>query len=70
MIKGRKIKAVRALTQKEMANLGWDRVRVLPVGIVLDDGTVLVASRDEEGNGPGAMFGFGKQGDFLLAVTR
>lgn len=27
-----------------------------PAALVLDDGTEVIASRDEEGNGPGALF--------------
>jgi len=34
----------------------------VPTALVLENGTVLYPSRDEEGNGPGAMFGRTKAG--------
>lgn len=41
-----------------------------PVAVVFDDGTVLYASTDSEGNGPGALFGYGPDGEgFTLAPT-
>lgn len=38
--------------------------------LVLDDGTKLYASRDSEGNGPGALFGVSPKGEhFILMET-
>ena len=56
-IVGRKIVAVRPMKNLEQIVAGWDRWDNVPTAIVLDDGTVLFASRDEEGNGPGEIFG-------------
>lgn len=52
---GRTIVQVRALTKEEMAEADWHSWGPVPV-IILDDGTEIVASQDEEGNGPGALF--------------
>ena len=54
MTEGRKIKAMRPMTQQEFEEEGWDRGTT---AIELDDGTVLYPSQDPEGNGPGALFG-------------
>jgi hypothetical protein len=51
---GLKIVGVRKLTKKEIKAEGWDGTTM---AIVLSDGTLLYASRDEEGNGPGQIFG-------------
>ena len=53
---GRRIVAVRAMTKDELEAEGWLPDEAVPV-LVLDDGSVLFPSRDEEGNGPGALFG-------------
>lgn len=52
---GKTVKAVRPMTKKELNGEGWDG-RAGAV-IEFDDGTLIYASRDEEGNGPGALFG-------------
>lgn len=50
---GRTIVGTRTLTQDELDYLDWyGHVEVL----ILDDGTELVASKDPEGNGPGALW--------------
>lgn len=53
---GQKIAAVRNMTAQEAESEGWDP-RQLPVVIQLANGTLLYPSRDEEGNGPGVVFG-------------
>lgn len=61
---GKTIKAVRPMTAYEISEEGWDSGGM---AIVLSDGTRLFASCDEEGNGPGAMFGVDAGGEqFLL----
>jgi hypothetical protein len=57
MLVGRTIKAVRWMTDAEVASEAWDDHPGHHTAIELDDGTVLYASRDDEGNGPGTMFG-------------
>ena len=55
---GQKIVAIRKLTKKELKDEGWEVGRFgLPLVIVLEDGSKLYASQDEEGNGPGVLFG-------------
>ena len=51
---GRKIADVRPMTLKEMDGCGIEQGEEC-IGIVLDNGTILLAMRDEEGNGPGAL---------------
>ena len=53
---GRRIVEVRAMSTRELEAEGWPPDETVPV-LVLDDGTILFPSRDEEGNGPGALFG-------------
>lgn len=55
---GRKVVDVRAMTQAEAKEEGWDiDLGNPPIVVVFDDGTKLYASADEEGNGAGALFG-------------
>ena len=51
---GKRIIEVRPMTASEMEAEGWDRP---PTVLVLDDGSRLYPSRDDEGNGPGTIFG-------------
>lgn len=55
---GSKIEAIRDMTVKEMEREGWEDSPRKPPVIVLSNGTILYPSRDPEGNGPGALFGF------------
>ena len=51
---GQRIVGARKATPKEIALFGWDyRAYVL----VLENGNLITASQDEEGNGPGVLFG-------------
>jgi hypothetical protein len=52
---GRCIVAVRPMTKAELAREGWEEACI---AVVLDNGTLLYPSRDDEGNAPGALFGF------------
>jgi hypothetical protein len=60
---GRTIKEIRPMTDSELKNEGWatDHHGV-PAIIVLDNGDRIYASRDDEGNGPGALFGMDAKG--------
>lgn len=51
---GRTIVAIRPMTAKEQEDFYWDSRYPIPV-IVLDDGSLLIASQDEEMNGPGEL---------------
>jgi len=46
---------MRNMTKAELKREGWDGKCIC---LELDDGTILYPSRDEEGNGPGALFGY------------
>jgi hypothetical protein len=68
---GRRIVEVRAMSMRELEAEGWPPDETVPV-LVLDNGAILFPSRDEEGNGPGALFGATarKQGFRVLAPER
>ena len=53
-LKDRKIVAVRYMTKEEAEDVGWN---CRPVVMLLDNETILFCSADEEGNGPGVIFG-------------
>ena len=63
---GRTITAVRSLSPAELRAEMWDRS---PIVLVLDDGTILLPSRDEEGNGPGALFSITPAGKSYIHVV-
>jgi hypothetical protein len=52
---GKKIKAIRKMTDMDMEAAGWDpdEVTTVPVLIELDNGVVIYAQTDEENNGAG-----------------
>lgn len=52
LLKGRRIAGVRYLTATEAEGYAWHARGLV---IFLDNGTQLVASADDEGNGPGAI---------------
>ena len=52
-LKGRKIVEARYLDDSEMQDMGWDRSALV---LYLDDGQRLIASSDNKGNAPGALF--------------
>ena len=58
------------MTKEELDVEGWETGRHTPptvLVLVLDDGTKLYPSQDEEGNGPGALFGINPDGEnFML----
>jgi hypothetical protein len=59
---GKKIKAI--VNMPELAKeFGWDHT---PTVIVLDDGTLLFASRDEEGNDSGELYFKQKDGNIFM----
>lgn len=56
---GLRIANVRPMTLAEMDAEGWSPgyMSSTPMVFVLSDGTLIYASRDSEGNGPGVLFG-------------
>lgn len=67
MLDGKVVKTVRPMTNNEMHQEGWDCHR--PLLIEFTDGTLIYASCDEEGNGPGALFARDAEGAFFLQVS-
>lgn len=63
---GRKIVQVRYMSQEEADDLGWGS---RPVVIQLDDGNLVFASCDDEGNDGGALF-TNNQANPVLPVMR
>jgi hypothetical protein len=59
---GRKITGVHLMDADEQAACGWDRAALV---IQLDNHTVIFPSQDDEGNGPGALFGQTLKGESL-----
>ena len=66
---GCRIVEVRAMSARELAAEGWDGDETVPV-LVLDNGSILFPSRDEEGNGPGALFGTSPRGGFHVSASK
>lgn len=69
-ITGRRITAIRPMTSKELADECWRERHTKPIAIVLDDGTIIYAARDEEGNGPGALFGRLANGEHITVAAK
>ena len=55
----RKIVDARQLTKKEVDEEGWNRSTT---ALILDDGTLIYPSQDDEGNDAGALFGKTRSG--------
>jgi hypothetical protein len=53
---GARVVEVRRLSTRELAREGWPTDEHV-LALAFDNGLVVYASRDDEGNGPGAMFG-------------
>jgi hypothetical protein len=62
---GQKIVGVRELTIHEANNAGWP-AGSYAIALVLSDGSIIYASRDYEGNGPGALFGNLRTGESFV----
>ena len=65
-LEGARIVKIREMTRKEATNEGWDLGKDGCRALELSNGTVLYASRDYEGNGPGALFFYNKEGAFCV----
>lgn len=56
-IEGKTIVAVRSMTKQEIESEYWQHSKHNAIVIELSDGSIIYPSCDEEGNGPGALFG-------------
>jgi hypothetical protein len=54
---GRTVRQIRQMTPKELEREGWDDIHKNTRVIVFTDGSLIYASQDAEGNGPGVLFG-------------
>ena len=59
---GQKIVEVSPAKDEHFDVIGWDEEAENYVAIYLENGAVLLASRDEEGNGPGEIFCLTRKG--------
>tara|TARA_R100000808_G_scaffold7070_1_gene20802 strand:- start:17416 stop:17682 length:267 start_codon:yes stop_codon:yes gene_type:complete len=59
---GKTVRSVSYATEEETESLGW-HARTLV--IEFDDGTLIFPSQDDEGNGPGTLFGNDPDGECL-----
>ena len=65
---GQKIVSIDMMSDKDLSKEGWDGGGEVSAVLTLEDGTRLYASRDYEGNGPGAIFGTNKNGKDMFVV--
>ena len=65
---GRKIVDVISLNKKVIEKEGWDNSPYNSVCLVLDDGSIIYPSQDEEGNGPGCFFAMDKEMDTAFYI--
>jgi hypothetical protein len=55
LIIGTAVVRIRKMTKEELEREGWNEPSM---AVELSSGAIIYASRDEEGNGPGALFGW------------
>jgi len=67
---GKKVKEIRPMTDAELKEEGWDGCSESAPVLVFEDGTRIFPSRDNEGNGPGALFGKGSDGAGLHLLPK
>lgn len=65
---GRKIVDVIALSKDIVEAEGWEDSPYSCIGLLLDDGNIIYPSQDEEGNGPGALFGKNVKEDISVFI--
>ena len=66
LLVGATVKKIRPMTKKELEGQFWDADRPTTV-VEFTNGVKIFASRDDEGNGAGCMFGeFKKQGFYVM----
>ena len=69
-IVGQTIRAIRPLSESEITREGWDIWNNTDTCMVieLESGMIIYPSRDEEGNGPGCLFGIDPDGVAIYVV--
>ena len=63
---GRTIVGIRSLRKDELYAVGWEASSTPAMAIELDDGTWVVASRDQERNGPGVFVVLDEDESYLI----
>lgn len=66
---GKKIVKVRPMTTEEAENQGWSDTPRFATVLVLSDKSLLFASQDDEGNGPGTLFGEQSNGEQFCLIS-
>lgn len=66
---GKTITSVRPMTREEMEEYGWEDCRFPPAIIILNDGSKLLPSKDEERLDPGVFFIEDSSGTAFELVT-
>lgn len=67
---GQQIVEIREMTKEEAKEQGWDYClpHQLPPVLILEDGTRIFPSQDDEGNGPGKLFGILPNGENVHVI--
>jgi len=65
LLVGKKIKKVQWMTQEDAEHIGWYK---RPLLLILDDGSIIYAQMDDEGNDGGAMYVQTKDKGHVLPV--
>lgn len=65
---GKTVKSIRTMTAEEKEREGWEDEFRSSIVLEFDDGSTIYASRDEEGNGPGALFGTTAEGQTVYVM--
>jgi hypothetical protein len=67
-----KITEIRKLTKEELEEQGWEDCAEAHIAsaavLVLEDGTKIFPSQDDEGNGPGTLFGILPNGENVYII--
>ena len=66
LLTGKRIAHVRYMNDKEMKEFMWTERGIV---IFLEDGTAVVVSQDDEGNGPGALLTNNKEIPIIPVVS-
>lgn len=68
MFVGQTVKEIRPMTEAEMEAESWEGRHGTNMVVVLSNGAKFYASRDDEGNGPGTLFGVTDDGETVYVT--
>ncbi len=69
-LEGQTVEEVRPMTDEELAENHWAIRHSRPIVFVFEDGTKIYPSADQEGNGPGQMFGEEPSGRMFAIIPK